>query len=369
MRAYDYFKNLPVCYSEKMTMLAIMLDLPGNMSFGKYCSVAKNTILPDDFSIPKNYLELMSIVNCMVKDRNCPNNLRNRFYDYKGRVIKEVIKQGRVSDVWDEGGCISLKIDNEYRFHQLKNSYAGVKLTPVGVREYKRGDTNIKFNPEVFKQFQLAAIYFLSNTRFTRQGHKEDPKCLYGVPEKRVGKKGGKNLGLILERSRIPFASKVAILSLVLYGNTDNSNAMSRDEYETLAFSTFVPNDFTIPKEPLELMVRVNRMVKDEKCPKNLKNRFYNYKKRIIHVYSDYGKISDVWDERDTWSVLVDKKYRFHQLKREHPRGYPKYLMGTREFVGEPSEPFDEAIYNEFQVSAVYFLGRHSVKMEDALEF
>ena len=356
MRAYDYLENLPICYPEKNAILAILTDLPGNMSFGKYCSVAKNTNLPDDFTIPENYLELMSIVNCMVKDKDCPHNLVNRFYGYKSRIIKEAAKQGRVSDVYEEGNCVSLVIDNKYRFHQLKKSYAGTRLEAIGSREYEKGGEEIKFDPEVYKQFQIAALYYLSKVRFFRDKHKNDPKCLY-VDESLPNDKKGRNLGMILEGSRIAYSSKVAILMIVLNGSTEHVDTVTREEYNKLVYNTYVGDDFKIRTSPLEIMSVVDRMVRADNCPRNLKNRFYSYKRRILRVYAKNKQITDVYEERDTWSILIDGKYRFHQLKRDRPNGYPNEFKGTRDYVCDEPICFDINTYNDFQIAAIYFLG------------
>ena len=173
MLLYDYLEDLPITFGEKNTILSIMTGLSNNyrnrnLTHAGYCSIAKKYKIPDDYKLPENYLDLMATVNKMVKDPSCPNNYKNRFYDYKGRIIKQAIKEGRVTDVYDEDPCVSLVVDGKYQFHQLKNSYAGARLTPIGKREYKHEDTAIPFDLETFTQFQLAALYYLGKVHYQK---------------------------------------------------------------------------------------------------------------------------------------------------------------------------------------------------------
>jgi len=186
MIALNYIEKLPICFSEKNAILRILsgkgtnTKKNTNMCYAEYVRVGKKTVLPDDFNISEDCFGLMSIVNRMVKDEKCPNNLKNRFYTYKGRIIKEAIKQGRVSDVYDEGSCLSLTVDNKYKFHQLKdNSYAGKNLVPIGKRDYLNDGSDVAFDFEVYKQFQLSAILFLGKLNYLSIKNKSNPKCCY----------------------------------------------------------------------------------------------------------------------------------------------------------------------------------------------
>ena len=185
MKALNYIEKLPICFSEKNAILRILSGRDTNakkntnMCYVEYLRIGRKTILPDDFNISEDCFGLMSLVNRMVKDEKCPNNLKNRFYGYKGRIIKEAIKQGRVSDVYDEGTCLSLTVDNKYKFHQLKGSYAGKNLVPIGSRDYDNEGMDIAFDFEVYKQFQLSAILFLGKINYTRLKDKCNPKSCY----------------------------------------------------------------------------------------------------------------------------------------------------------------------------------------------
>lgn len=185
MIALNYIEKLPICFSEKNAILRILsgkgtnAKKNTNMCYAEYVRTGKKTILSDDFNISEDCFGLMSVVNRMIKDEKCPNNLKNRFYTYKGRIIKEAIKQSRVSDVYDEGSCVSLIVDNKYKFHQLKDSYAGKNLIPIGTRNYGNEGAGIAFDFEVYKQFQLSAILFLGKLNYTRLKNKNNPKCCY----------------------------------------------------------------------------------------------------------------------------------------------------------------------------------------------
>lgn len=376
MKLYDYLEKLIIPFGSRCTILSLITKFPNTsqnqrcLTYSGYCNVAKMYEIPDDYKLPENYLDLMVTVNQMVKDPSCPNNFRNRFYDYKGRIIKQVIKEGRVSDVYDEGSCISLVVDGKYKFHQLKNSYAGTNLVPIGVREYVHEDTAIPFDEDTFIRFQIAAVYYLGKARSQKYGTFGEPKCCKDKKtkeEKDTTSYDDKTipLGYFLHCLDIPFSTKTAIATILVEGDT---RTLNREEYNNLIYGRRIKKGYTISTTNLiDLMVEVNKMVKDENCPKNLKNRFYRHKKQIIHAYADDRKISEVWEERDCWSLLLDGKYWVHQPKHDHPRGYPKLLKGTRDFVGEETIPFDMEKYNQFQLAALYFLGKRSVKLEEAL--
>lgn len=179
MTLFQYLNTLPIGFSEKNTISCIIRGYDssnGQPNVHSFVSKSKKYILPEGFKIDENYLDLMEQVNRMVKHESCPHNLKNRFYDYKTRLIKECIKEGRVTDVYDEGTCISLIIDGKYRFHQLKDSYAGKHLVCEGTREYNNEETPLEFDYEVYKKFQMSAILYIGTQRKKRFGGIDEPK-------------------------------------------------------------------------------------------------------------------------------------------------------------------------------------------------
>jgi hypothetical protein len=112
-------------------------------------------------------------------------------------------------------------------------------------------------------------------------------------------------------------------------------------------------------------MDKVNQMVKDKKCPRNLRNRFYQTKTKIIEAYLEDGKVSEVYDEGNCYSVLLDGKYRFHQLKATHPKwGNKLTIEGTREYEANEPIPFNKDVYKNFFLSSSLFLAERRYAAE-----
>lgn len=172
---YSYLKELQISFESKKKICDIFLGecSGGKMTLTAYLKRSKTIELEDDYSLPENYLDLMVEVNMMVKDESCPENLRNRFYKRKGEIIKECIKEGRVSDIWDEGNVLFLVIDGKYGFHQPKYSYAANRTIPEGKREYRGKIESLPFDAGVYNEFQLAAYYYLGKRRYGKDEPKE----------------------------------------------------------------------------------------------------------------------------------------------------------------------------------------------------
>ena len=177
MRIYDYLETLPVDFSCKKNLLNYMLGAEGtNRTFCGYMHLSKKNDVPPSFKINENVLELMSVVNRMVKDKNCPHNLRNRFYNYKTSIMRNLSRMERVSDVYDEGNYLSMTVDSKYVFHQLKTCCVNLPLEIVGEREYENTQTPLPFDEKVYREFQISAIYFLGKCRFDKMKYNADPK-------------------------------------------------------------------------------------------------------------------------------------------------------------------------------------------------
>lgn len=366
MRLYDYVESLPIPFTYKNNIASTIIGYSTKMTYANYCSKTKKFIIPDDYKIPENYLDLMVIVNRMVKSQECPSNYKNRFYGYKTKVIEETIKEGRVSDVYDEGNCIALVVDGKYKFHQLKFSYAGKHLTPIGVREYKHEEVPTPFDEETYKSFQLAATLYLGKRSLVNRGLVSEPKDL----ESQEPNYNPDNytdeipLGLYLKLSALPISTRVAIATIIIDGNNDG-RTMSKHEYFQKTANYMVPKDFALPTNELELMHEVGRMLHDKNFPKNLKTRYKRSKKRIIESYNLLGKVTDVYNDelRNSWNVLVDGKYRFNVSKTEKPNGYPKEFKGTKEIQSVSQIPFDMNKFNEFQLASLFYLGRKAANI------
>ena len=177
-----------------------------------------------------------------------------------------------------------------------------------------------------------------------------------------------KTLYNYLQSLHITDEARVRIAKIVTDGIMNTSNS-SLPEYKARASKFRIPDNFSVTKDVLELMETVNSMVKHPTCPKNLRNRFYGYKTRVIEELLDQGRVSDVYSEGDCYSLVIDGKYKFHQLKATHPH-WVEYveILGKRPYApyGEPI-PFSIETYTDFQLSAMYFLANARMKELDKL--
>lgn len=160
-----------------------------------------------------------------------------------------------------------------------------------------------------------------------------------------------------LEPMKMDFTSKVRLFG-IMTGIRDNAN-LTVENYVKRARTTEVPDWFRTPEDLLESMTLVNRMVKDESCPKNLKNRFYNQKKSILRKMLKLGRVSDIYDQGDYLAMTVDGKYPFHQ-----PKFYFKDLKyeiaGVQDYTpGAGPVQFDRQKYDEFEAGYYVFVGQY----------
>lgn len=154
--AKKYIDHLGLNLPEKSAIARLLF---GNTKL-EYSAFLNGRTLPDDFHITiRGILGKMQVVNRMVKHESCPNNIRNRFYKYKHRIIKEYHRRGEVTDVYDEGNCYGMLVKG-YPFHQLKGQNDDYNV--LGTREYRREEDPIPFDMQTFVDFQMSAILFLS---------------------------------------------------------------------------------------------------------------------------------------------------------------------------------------------------------------
>ncbi len=178
---------------------------------------------------------------------------------------------------------------------------------------------------------------------------------------------GKKNIKKYLKSLNVDDQTMANLAKLIIYGDTVtknfNYNNFSAEfkKHEVNKFNNYqIDSDFTISDDVVGLMSDVNRMVKDEKCPNNLRNRFYGKKLKVIEELIKEGRCSEFYKEGHCYSLLVDGKYRFHQLKNSHPHWEDdKYFFnGEREYTKTEPLPFDAEKYRSFMMSATLYLGR-----------
>lgn len=113
----------------------------------------------EPFKFDDNPFELMGVVNRMSKSPTMPNNLKNRFYTYKHRIINKCLSDKRITEIFDEGDCYSITIDGNYHFHTLKHYYPN-GLRCDGVREKDVNTVPLTFDINTFRKFMANAVLF-----------------------------------------------------------------------------------------------------------------------------------------------------------------------------------------------------------------
>ena len=178
-----------------------------------------------------------------------------------------------------------------------------------------------------------------------------------------------KNLKKYLKSLDIDDMARGVIATYILYGDTAK-HVIAPNEFASESYKNKeIPAEFEINEDVVGLMATVNAMVKDKQCPKNLRNRFYGKKLSVIEELIREGRCSEFYKEGNCYSLLVDEKYRFHQLKDSHPtwENDKFFFDGERDFVPGESLPFDINKYREFMISATYYLGLKRVELDREL--
>ena len=179
MTIYDYLESIDIDWTAKSRLYAIITGRPDNqnVTFANYMAKSRNTEMPADFRVPKEeLLDLLVTVNKMVKDSSCPNNIKNRFYNQKKSVLRKMVRDKRVSDIYDQGDYYSLVVDGKYKFHQPKCYFANLTFDVEGSEPYTPGDSAIPFDSKTYRDFEIRYYIFTGQFRYSRLGFTKDPK-------------------------------------------------------------------------------------------------------------------------------------------------------------------------------------------------
>lgn len=183
MTIYDYLESLKIDYTAKSKLFSIIAGRGDNNvpTFSSYLKWSRKMEMPVDFMIPEeSLLELLTEVNRMVKDESCPNNLKNRFYTQKKKVLRRMVRDGRASDIWDQGEYYSMLVDDQYRFHQPKEYLNFLDFTVVGSQPYSPGGGAIPFDRKTYDDFQVVYHIFIGQEQFAKYGNSKDPRMYIG---------------------------------------------------------------------------------------------------------------------------------------------------------------------------------------------
>lgn len=182
MTIYQFLEPLKMDFTSKVRLFGIMTGKPdnANLTVENYVKRSRITEVPDWFRVPESLLGSMTEVNRMVKSPDCPNNLKNRFYNQKKSILRKMVKLGRVSDIYDQGDYLAMTVDGKYPFHQPKFYFKDLDYTIAGTQEYTPGAGPIPFDRQKYDEFEAGYYVFVGQYRFMRNGLRHEPKFFQG---------------------------------------------------------------------------------------------------------------------------------------------------------------------------------------------
>ena len=179
MTIYQYLENLDMNYLSKATLFCLMTgrtESRNQMTIEQYVKTSQSTEVPRWFRTPENLLESLTLVNRMVKDETCPNNLKNRFYNQKKNLLRQLLKLGRVSDIYQQGDYLALTVDGEYKFHQPKEYFKGLDYDIAGDMDTVPRAVAIPFDRRKFDEFEAGYYIFMGQQALKMNGMDKEPK-------------------------------------------------------------------------------------------------------------------------------------------------------------------------------------------------
>ena len=179
MTIYQYLENLGMNYLSKATLFCLMTgrtESRNQMTIEQYVRESQKTEVPGWFRTPENLLESLTLVNRMVKDTFCPNNLKNRFYNQKKNLLRQLLKLGRVSDIYQQGDYLALTVDGEYKFHQPKDYFKGLDYEIAGDTDTVPRAVAIPFDRRKFDEFEAGYYIFMGQQALKMNGMDKEPK-------------------------------------------------------------------------------------------------------------------------------------------------------------------------------------------------
>ena len=179
MTIYRYLESLGMDYLSKATLFCLMTgrsESRNQVTIEQYVRESQKTEVPGWFRTPENLLESMTLVNRMVKDSTCPNNLKNRFYNQKKTLLQVLFRKGRVTDIYDQGEYLAITIDETYEFHQPKDNFKYLQYTVTGVQDYVPGAGAVPFDRQKFDEFEAGYYIFIGQYSLQKNGMAKEPK-------------------------------------------------------------------------------------------------------------------------------------------------------------------------------------------------
>lgn len=120
-----------------------------------------------EFEINNDVFGLMAKVNKMVKHESCPNNIRNRFYSFKHRLIRELVFCNMADKIVYESDNLYKFVFGPYEFHQPKSNYPQLPNGYVIEHEdYVNKHEAIEFYMDVYKEAAIAMVYKIYQLKY-----------------------------------------------------------------------------------------------------------------------------------------------------------------------------------------------------------
>lgn len=134
---------------------------------------------------------------------------------------------------------------------------------------------------------------------------------------------------------------------------SDDSQNMPQDRQHILKLIKNDTTEFEINNDVFGLMTTVNKMVKHESCPHNIRNRFYSLKHRFIKLMVEHRMADKVVYESEKLHKFTFGPYEFHQYKFQTiPSGY---TIEKEDYVNNhESIEFSMNTYKEASIAMIY---------------
>lgn len=147
------------------------------------------------------------------------------------------------------------------------------------------------------------------------------------------------------------FTSTNSILHIL--HSDDSQNFPIRFKEQALKWIKNDTTEFEINNDVFNLMTIVNKMVKHESCPNNIRNRFYSIKHRFIKLLVEHNMADKVVYESENLYKFVFGPYEFHQYKFQSlPSGY---VIEHEDYVNNhESVEFSMETYKEAAIAITY---------------
>jgi hypothetical protein len=147
-----------------------------------------------------------------------------------------------------------------------------------------------------------------------------------------------------------------SLLSIIFTDNTEIVVPIQKEKLEKFIKTDYPDLKIKWPVDCtnfLELISKVNKEVKHQSCPNNLRNRFYHKKKMFIQYLRDKGLCDKIIESESVYKFVIGE-YSFHQPKAYFPGGI-KNIDGTEEYIPtEPEIPFSMDDYKKCMIGILY---------------